>query len=909
MSTLAEYMIVVGAENRPPMLDKTMYNSWQSHMLLYLKGKKNGRLAIESIKNGPLVDPTIEENGQVCNKKYAELTEQEKLQDGCDVQALNIVLQGLLPDVYALVNHYQAAKDIQDRFKLIMQGTEISYQERECDDPIAYLNKATAFMSTIVASHFPSTNDQLRTSSNPRNQATIKDGKVTVQQVQGRQGQAGQARHCTKPKRPRNSAWFKEKMLLVQAQEDGQVLDEKQLAFLADPGIPYAKAVLMANLSNYDSDVLSEIDLENKCVNESLTAELEKYKERVKTFEQRLYIDLNSLEKLIDSQMDDLIRDRCALKQEIDSLKRTLSKQIKEKESRLLTFTFFKKESKEKENKNMDKEIDLEKKIKELDNIVYKVCQSAQMVHMLKKPQVFYDDTHKQAFGYQNSFYLKKAQRIKPTLYDGTVLFNKHDVISVVDEEETLNFGKHFVPQMQFSVEQAFWLPLSNLKSEQLDVTQTLVEIEVPKELPKVSLVKTSFQKLKNHLASFDKVVKVRTTPDAITEGSWGFEHTKKVLKEEVIPFINSSRVSFKDFKNGLHSELNEVKTVFNQMEAAVDQCSVDKKYFDIQKKELSIDNDRLLDHIICQDRLEQENDHLFELLLSQDIVHICVNSLPSCNDCREMHQGFIDEYNGNLMLKVELAKEGQMVEKKIFDEVVLKCSRLENPPRVLNNRDAHIDYIKHSQEHADTLHEKVKNARALRPLDSNLDSACKIVQRIQEVLVYVKATCPSLTKLTEKLFAVTQLNKNKKVRFTKHATSSSKNTKQVDSHKIQDSNKLVFPSTRMKSYTSASRSQPSGNTKNNRISQTTSSNPKNKVEDHPRSVKSNSNKKKRVIEPICNANVKHTMLNVNSELICVKCNQRMFDANHDVCFLEFDDDVNVCSKSKFAKKSKNKNI
>ncbi|GKC32451.1 retrotransposon protein, putative, ty1-copia subclass [Tanacetum coccineum] len=82
LSTLAEYMIVAGVENRPPMLDKTMYNSWQSRMLLYLKGKKN------------------------------ELTEQEKLQDDCDVQALNIVLQGLPPDVYALVNHCQSAKDI-----------------------------------------------------------------------------------------------------------------------------------------------------------------------------------------------------------------------------------------------------------------------------------------------------------------------------------------------------------------------------------------------------------------------------------------------------------------------------------------------------------------------------------------------------------------------------------------------------------------------------------------------------------------------------------------------------------------------------------------------------------------------------------------------------------------------------
>ncbi|GJY13132.1 hypothetical protein Tco_0382441 [Tanacetum coccineum] len=193
--------------------------------------------------------------------------------------------------------------------------------------------------------------------------------------------------------------------------------------------------------------------------------------------------------------------------------------------------------------------------------------------------------------------------------------------------------------------------------------------------------------------SQFTLVVKVRTTPDAITEGSWGFEHTKKVFKEEVIPFINSLWVSFKDFEIGLYSELNEVKTMFYQIEAVVDQCSADKKYFDIQKKEVSLDNDRLLDHIICLDvmnivmhvdyvlenmlpadnkclvndnleikRLEQENDHLFDLLLSQDIVHIYVNSLASPNDYREMQQGYIDEYNENLMLKAELAKKEQMM-------------------------------------------------------------------------------------------------------------------------------------------------------------------------------------------------------------------------------------------------------
>ncbi|GKA08090.1 hypothetical protein Tco_0687421, partial [Tanacetum coccineum] len=98
-------------------------------------------------------------------------------------------------------------------------------------------------------------------------------------------------------------------------------------------------------------------------------------------------------------------------------------------------------DSKEKENKYIDNEIHLENKIKELDNIVYKVGQSAQTVHMLTKPQVFYNDTHKQALVYQNLFYLKKAQQIKPTLYDGVVISKKHDVIYVVDSEETLIFA------------------------------------------------------------------------------------------------------------------------------------------------------------------------------------------------------------------------------------------------------------------------------------------------------------------------------------------------------------------------------------------------------------------------------------------------------------------------------------
>ncbi|GJU49744.1 hypothetical protein Tco_1219299 [Tanacetum coccineum] len=138
--------------------------------------------------------------------------------------------------------------------------------------------------------------------------------------------------------------------------------------------------------------------------NESVTAKLERYKEQVKTFEQCLNIDLSSRERMIDSQMDDMIKEKLAPKEQVDSLEQDISKQIKEMECLLQTFMVFEDESKEKENKYMENKIDLEKKIKELDNIIFKVGQYAQTVNMLTKPQAFYDNIHKQALGYQNLF-------------------------------------------------------------------------------------------------------------------------------------------------------------------------------------------------------------------------------------------------------------------------------------------------------------------------------------------------------------------------------------------------------------------------------------------------------------------------------------------------------------------------
>ncbi|GKA08502.1 hypothetical protein Tco_0687833 [Tanacetum coccineum] len=618
------------------------------------------------------------------------------------------------------------------------------------DDLIACLNKAMAFLTVVASSRFPTTNNQLRTSSNLRNQATIQDGRVTVQQVQGRQGQnySGTTYKGNATSSKGNTISGHARVVKCyncqEAQESGQILDEEQLAFLTEDLDTYdsdcddlstAQAVLMANISIYGSDIISE-DFKQSLVmdftdneissdsiiipysqylqetqqatvqdtnlqaqqdwmilsvieqmskqminhvnnwekankeqnNETITAELERYKERVKIFEQCLNIDLSSHEKMIDSQMDDMIREKLALKEQVDSLEQNLSKQIKEKESVLQTFAVFKNESKEKENKYMENEIDLEKKIKELDNIICKVGQSAQTVHMLTKPQAFYDNTHKQALGYQNPFYLKKAQRIKPTLYDGVVMSNTHVVMPVIDDEEALileeesrskmskkardpevvakkishkpinyeklnrlaeDFEKCFSPQQELSAKQAFWFHILNLTIE--PPYSPPVIVDVPTELPKVSLVNASLKNLKFYLTQFDSMVKKRTTPNALEEGEWGFEHTKTIFNNEIIPFLKSLKDIFNVFDKDLLNEITEVQTVFDQMEASVQQFSVDKKCLEIAKKEILLENDRLLQKVMSQDVLITV---MNSMSLNNDSVNVKMQKCELCEKC-----------------------------------------------------------------------------------------------------------------------------------------------------------------------------------------------------------------------------------------------------------------------------------
>nr|GEV03264.1 hypothetical protein [Tanacetum cinerariifolium] len=126
MTTLADKAIISGVDNRPPMLEKDMYDSWKSRIELYMMNRQHGRMILESVEDGPLLWPSIEENRVTRPKKYSELSAMEAIQANFDVKATNIILQGLPPKVYALVSNHKVAKELWERIQLLMQGNSLT---------------------------------------------------------------------------------------------------------------------------------------------------------------------------------------------------------------------------------------------------------------------------------------------------------------------------------------------------------------------------------------------------------------------------------------------------------------------------------------------------------------------------------------------------------------------------------------------------------------------------------------------------------------------------------------------------------------------------------------------------------------------------------------------------------------
>nr|GEY56186.1 hypothetical protein [Tanacetum cinerariifolium] len=204
--------------------------------------------------------------------------------------------------------------------------------------------------------------------------------------------------------------------------------------------------------------------------------------------------------------------------------------------------------------------------------------------------------------------------------------------------------------------------------------------------------------------------------------------------------------------------------------------------------------------------------------------------------------------------------------------------------PTVKNTMEAHEHYLKHTMKQVIILRELVKQAKS-----QNLSDSASYLTCIE--------TCPDIHKPSEKIFAVTLINKKKTIRFVDTVTSLGNISKVT--------NRPILSSTGVNHSTSASGSKPSINIKNDRILPKPSSNEKNKVEVQSRKVKSSLNKQNSDSKNVCNEHVKHPVK--GTKALCFVCNECLFNANHATCLIDHVNSMNMRPKSASKKNKKRK--
>ncbi|GKC93740.1 hypothetical protein Tco_1159182 [Tanacetum coccineum] len=453
---------------------------------------------------------------------------------------------------------------------------------KQGDDLIDAINHMMSFLSTVVTSRYPTTNNKLRNSLNPRKQATINDGRVTLQPVQGRQisfakGEEHMSKQCIKPKRKHDDLWFKDKVLLVQAQSNSQIPHEEELAFLADLGtaegqstqtiishnaayqaddldaydsncdeLNTAKVALMANLSHYGSDALAEVhnndNVDNNMINQGVQVMPSSEQLNVVNHsETEITGDSNIIlysQYVTKSQQAAVQNSNSSAQQ--DALILSVIEQLKTQVINCTKINLDNKSVNDTLTAELERYKEQVKVLKEGQNVDLKskdnvsdLCEQSVEIDRLKQ-------TLSEHLKEKESLMQTKAQQLEPKLYDGNVIKNTHAIV-ITDSEETLMLAKESHSKMLLKQQDPMVLEkkvnttlvdyANSMNSSDPSPSCRPTKVEVPKELPKVSMVNTSLKKLKHHLAGFDVVVKERTTPQPSLRARGGLNIQKLVLK------------------------------------------------------------------------------------------------------------------------------------------------------------------------------------------------------------------------------------------------------------------------------------------------------------------------------------------------------------------------------------------
>nr|GEX02687.1 hypothetical protein [Tanacetum cinerariifolium] len=453
------------------------------------------------------------------------------------------------------------------------------------DDPIDAINHMISFLTAVGRqTSLAAGTSRTYTPGASRNNS----GKQRTVICYNCKGEGHMSKQCTKPKRKQDDSWFKDKVLLVQAQANGQILHKEELAFLADPRIieaqatqivithnaayqaddldaydsncdeiNTAKVALMANLSHYGSDDLAEVhnhdNVNHNVINQAVQA--------MPCFEKSNIMNHSETEITSDSNIISYSQYMSESQQAAIQNSNSLAQQdaqilsvIKQLKTQVVNYTKI----------NLDNKSANDTLTAELER--YKEHKSFRTtVHMLTKPQFFYDHTTKKALGFQNPFYLKKGQQLEPKLYDGNVI-EKTNAIVIRDAKKTLMIAEEsrskmllkrtdpkidnsFSQQSAPSIDQLFVINELNARSQEKDMV-----IKKLKERIKSLSGNIKEDKIKKELEEIETInieLDHRVTK-LIAEN----EHLKQTYKQ-LYDSIKSSRIRSKEQCDDLINRVN----------------------------------------------------------------------------------------------------------------------------------------------------------------------------------------------------------------------------------------------------------------------------------------------------------------------------------------------------------------
>ncbi|GJR61433.1 retrovirus-related pol polyprotein from transposon TNT 1-94 [Tanacetum coccineum] len=532
------------------------------------------------------------------------------------------------------------------------------------------------------------------------------------------------------------------------------------------------------------------------------------------------------------------------------------------------------------------------------------------------KPDSFYHTELKMALGYPNPHYLKQAQQKQQSLYNGRVLLENHDPPVVYDSEETLQLSQEshlkmkqlnkkikpanyekinklyevFVSQKAKSREQVYFS--NTAKMANVSKSFSIPDEESSDNTP--SVAQKFLNEVKDTLVTLQRVVKHRMNGNITNLSSSTHQEIHKIFKDEIVPIVNQVDARVQNFENHFVKEATKFVRDFKSL-AKEDDDSLDKI------KVLEIENERLLRAVVSQDivsivqnnfvvdtsdlhtELDPYNDmqNQIERMQAQlgDLKGKSSNTQCASNTLDHLSHKLEDE---NVSLEFQNTTKGTSVNTQFSKQSILGKSPSYSQPKLYSVTPFPKSMVSLKGDETNAL---------LKPVTSN--SAPSTRESI--VVKNDKVIAPRMFRINP--FKTSGKEKpvpNKPLRTSVRTKPITVSQPSIIHKKYVNSNSNGSSSTGVDNTAKTRRPQPRSNTKKFRVPYASKSsgmkNKKVEVEEHHRNLLLSKNK--RHISSECK-NIKLAIQIASSEVVCVMCKQCLITTNHDVCVLNYVNDMN----------------